>query len=82
MLEVILDFLYTIFDFFYSNLPDIPTITVGNYSSLENIGGFINFATGGSVFILGLVGFVFILLVVDLLLKLVKFVYKSIPLVS
>lgn len=79
MIEIITNFLYKVFDFFYQSFPEIPTIPNLTFDALIQVNSFINYISNGSVVFLTLVSISFILLIANLLFTAMKFVYRSIP---
>lgn len=80
MTEVILNFLYTIFDFFLNLLPSVPVITnptghTALYTAFSAIGLF----TGYNAFVATLLNLTMVLVFISLLASVIKFIIKAIP---
>jgi len=81
MVEIILNFLYSISDFILNLLPDLPDFssTFPQHTFLYNLGQMLGYWTNGSPLVSALVSTLFILILVNIVVALFKFVVKAIP---
>jgi len=80
MSDLIVSFLFSIFDFILGLIPDVPAFSVLPRTYLYNIGQFLGYWTNGSALLSSLFVLLFTVLVGNLIISAVKFAYKLIPL--
>jgi len=82
MLELILNFLQKILDWFLGIIPQIPALPSGNFSIVSTAGQYIGFFTGHNAILLGLLAVLPLIYIADLILALVKFTWSLLPFVG
>jgi len=81
MVEVIFNFLYSVSDFILGLIPDLPDFSsmLPTHTFLYNLGQILGYWTNGSPLVSALVSTLFILIFVNIIVGLFKFVIKAIP---
>jgi len=82
VLELILNFLQKILDWFLEIVPTIPSIPVINQSIVRTSGQYLGFFTGHNTVLLALLAVLPLIYIADLILALIKFIWSLLPFVG